>query len=160
MRTGLRIFIVSLLLVPVSCSGKDKKEDDKKGADGGKKGDDGGKKGASESKDLESVASALLKYYDDNEKPAKTVDDLKPYLKKYPETEAYVDKIKSGDVVPVWGVTTKSLFASPGGPGAYVILYEKDADTKGGYVVTGDMKAKKVTAEEFKALKLAPTGKK
>ena len=72
--------------------------------------------------------------------------------------EKLLGKLQSGEIVFLYGVGTKQM--RPEGPSRTVIAYEKDAPTRGGYVVFADRAVKKVTADEFKTLKLAGQKKK
>ena len=85
------------------------------------------------------------------------VVDLAPYLEN---DEKLLGRIRSGDIVVRWNVWVLGLAKKPGGNGAYVVAYDKDAPTKGGHVVMGDAAVKKVTPEEFKSLQLAEPDKK
>ena len=90
-----------------------------------------------------------------------SADDLKKFLTEFKEKgDAVLAKVKSGDYVVVWGFGFGGLSKEEAGkPGDHVIAYEKDVPNKGGHVVMSDMTIKKVTAEEFKGLKLAPKAK-
>jgi len=58
--------------------------------------------------------------------------------------------LEQGDIVVVFGAT-KADYMRPMS-GNILFAYEKDAPKKGGYVATGSMSARKVTAEEFAKL--------
>ena len=155
MRLVSRILVVFLLLALVSCSGKKKEGggDDKKG------GDKGGEKGQVSELEMKVVALALMKATDDADtkgKPLSKVDELKGYLAADVDEEATMAKLRSGEITVVLGFSLPAVAKAPGGLPAHVIAHEKDAATKGGYVAMGDVSVKKVTAEEFKTLKLAP----
>jgi hypothetical protein len=114
-----------------------------------------GKDGGSRVSDLDMKSTVLahINYYDQKRKAPTKAEDLAQLMDK---SEAHVvTMMKSGDIVVQWDVSVADLMTAPGGPKEYVLAYEKDAPTKGGFVATGDAGVKKVTAEEFKALKLA-----
>jgi hypothetical protein len=68
---------------------------------------------------------------------------------------AAVASIKSGEVIVYWGV---GLDDSSEGAST-VLAYQKDVPEKGGEVLMQNGKAKKMTAEEFKAAKKPPGAK-
>jgi hypothetical protein len=152
---GLAAFVcVSVVLLALGgCSGKKDSEPKKDSKSSGSSNDP---------TDLEFLGSAVLMSATRSEKGAVNADDLKPHLEgtKDFDERVILDKVRSGEIVIVWGTRVELLDKAPGGKSDYVILYEKEAPTSGGYVVTGDIKAKKVTPDEFKKLKMAPTNKK
>lgn len=107
--------------------------------------------------DLKDLGVALSDYFLQNKKGASRPEDLAPFLKDNPKL---LDRLRAGDLVVLWGVSPSELRKKLGGERAYVIAYEKNAPTAGGFVLLGDALVQKVTAEEFKKLKLAqPDGK-
>lgn len=119
----------------------------------------GPKKEKKEEKDpkfeeLKDLGVALIDYAIKHKKGAAGTEDLAPLLKGNPKL---LDRLRSGDIVVVWGVSPAELGKEPSG---YVVAYEKQTPTKGGYVLLGDAYVKKVTAAEFKKLELAEPKKK
>jgi uncharacterized protein (TIGR03066 family) len=113
-----------------------------------------GKKGV-KPEEMQYLAVALINECDGTNKGVASIEQLEtsPNTRDLPKT--ILEQARSGEVVVPWKVNLNNLAKLPGGLGSYVIVYEKDAPTKGGYIVMGLEKAKKVTAEEFKTLKLA-----
>jgi hypothetical protein len=150
MTSQTRRLALVLLLAPLflllGCSGKSDKN--------GKGGD--GSSDAARSGDVKTVGMALLDYSDSNKKGPARVEDLVEYLMN---DEKLIAQVRSGDIVAVWNVSVIDLNTKPGGSPSYVIAYEKDVPTKGGFVVMGDTSVKKVSPDEFKTLKLAKPGK-
>jgi uncharacterized protein (TIGR03066 family) len=113
-----------------------------------------GKKGVKPD-DLTHVSIILINECDGSNKGVASIEQLEASPNARDLPKSVFDQIRSEDIVVPWKVNLSKLAMLPGGLGSYVIVYEKDAPTKGGYVVMGLEKAKKVTAEEFKTLKLA-----
>ena len=60
----------------------------------------------------------------------------------------------------IWGILSADLVRKDKVRGRLpIVAYEKDAPTKGGSVALADGNVYKVTADEFKSLKLASPGK-
>src|SRR2546423_715219 len=133
------VLLPLFLCVVVACSGKK----------------DGGPEGET-ARDLRRVGMAMMDYEDSKRKGASKVEELAPFLEN---DEKLIQRIRSGDIVVIWNVSFAELSKTPGGSASYVIAYEKDALTKGGLVVMGDAAVTKVSAEEFKTLKMADAGK-
>jgi hypothetical protein len=68
---------------------------------------------------------------------------------------AAVEAITSGDVIVYWGVG----LADDPEAASTVLAYQKDVPEKGGEVLMQDGKAKRITADEFKAAKKPPGAK-
>jgi hypothetical protein len=84
-------------------------------------------------------------------RPPKGVADLVGYREASPV--AY-EAVRSGEVVVVWGV--KMPGEGEAGKGTTdVVAYEKAAPTAGGFVLLHNGTVKKMTADEFKAAKMA-----
>ncbi len=147
------VLFPALMCVLLGCSGQTNKDgkDGKEGKDGKNAGS-----GAVGADDLKFVAEALIRYSDEKDKGPTKLDDLAPYLEK---TGKALGQIRSGAIVVIWGVSINDLSKKPGRSPAYVIAYEKGAPTSGGLVAMGNGEVKKVTAAEFKGLKLAGPGK-
>jgi len=77
---------------------------------------------------------AVFSHSDTAKKGPANADDLAPYLEN---DEKLLGEIRSGNIVVIWRVYLGDLAKKQGGLPAYVIAYEKDAPTKGGYVATG-----------------------
>jgi hypothetical protein len=88
-------------------------------------------------------------------RPAR-LDDLAPYLREAP---AALEALKSGDVVFLYGASLRDVVE--GDASATVIAYEKDAPTRGGWVVMADgLTVQEMTPEQFRKAALArPAGK-
>ena len=99
---------------------------------------------AKRSNALKYLALTSLKYYDDNGKAAGKIDDVAPMLKDAPDLVAAV---RSGTIVPLWGLDPKQVKAFS----TTIFAYERDVPTKGGLVVFCDCAVKKLTAQEFAA---------
>jgi hypothetical protein len=129
--------VTAILLFLSACSGK--KEDGK---------------GALDPDHMKYVGVALVQYCDmENKGPANVEEQTKKWGNDLPK--AAIEAIGSGKIVVPWNVNLSKVGKGPADLKSYVILYEKDAPTKGGYVMMGIEDPKKVTAEEFKSLKLA-----
>jgi hypothetical protein len=79
----------------------------------------------------------------------RNLEEFKPYVEGGSKT-AY-DGLKEGRYVFIWNV--RLLDMQP--PHETVLGYEKDVPTRGGPVLFGDASVKNLTAEEFKAARLA-----
>jgi hypothetical protein len=103
---------------------------------------------------MAATGTALVMFCNTENKGPEDIDELtKRWGSDLPK--GAIEKIRSGDIVVPWKVNLNKLGKTPEDLKSYVILYEKDAPTKGGYVMMGIENPKKVTAEEFKSLKLA-----
>jgi hypothetical protein len=132
------------LLTLAGCSGKEKAKE-------------------KETEDDVKFLTVMVLNYARSGDPARSIEELEPFMKKpKPDKnhDAIVSRIKSGDLVVAWGVSYEDMDRAPGGLPEQMVVYEKDAATKGGYVGMADMKVKKVTPEEFKKLKFAEKRKK
>lgn len=120
-----------------------------------------GKKGGSsvDPEQMKYLSMSLIGYCDGEGALPANIEGFKAWQGSKETPEAVLTQMGSGDIVVPWGVNLTNLFRIPGGIDSYVIIYEKDAPTKGGHVVMGLGNVKKVTAEEFKSLKLAHAAK-
>jgi hypothetical protein len=75
-------------------------------------------------------------------KGAEKLADLKPYQDGYPNG---FDALEKGTCVVVWGVDPRKKDANA------VMAYQKEAPAQGGFVLMGNKKIKKMTADEFNA---------
>ena len=99
--------------------------------------------------DLKQLVLAYHNYNDSFAKAPEKPDDLSPFVEK---DERLLNTMKSGALVFLFGVKITEMTH---GTSNTVLIYEKDAPTKGGYVGYGDGSVKKLTAEEFKKAILA-----
>jgi hypothetical protein len=90
-------------------------------------------------------------------RPAR-LDDLAPHLQDSP---AALEALKSGDVVFLYGASLQDVVKGDVGASETVIAYEKDAPTRGGWVVMADgLTVQEMTPEQFRKAALArPAGK-
>src|SRR5262249_9901666 len=130
--------VPALLLALTGCSGRDRSPES-----------------SIDPQQLEMLNLGPLPYSAQNNKGGSLADDLKPHLESQNfDPEPLLAKIRSGDIIVPWNVNLNYLFRVPGGIDSFVIVYEKDTPTRGGYIVQGLEHARKVTADEFKTLKL------
>jgi hypothetical protein len=141
------VCVPACLLALAGCSGKDKDKSNPSGS-------------SIDPTDLQVLDLALVQYCVENGKGAAKIEDLKPHLRLATDPEALMARVRSGEIVVPWNVNFEELKQIPPGIQQFVVIYEKDAPTRGGYVVMGIENPKKVTAEEFKKLKLAHDQKK
>src|SRR5262245_10182135 len=134
------VFVAVALCSSLGCSGKD--------SNGGTGGGD-----LKTTNDLKEIGLAIHQYNSDFTKAPTKADDIKKYLEP-PTAEAVLARINSGEIVVIWGVSIADMMKA-GKTADVVLAHTRDAPTKGGQVLMGDTTVKKVTAEEFKALKLA-----
>jgi hypothetical protein len=143
------------LLIPLVCclllAGCSKST--KSGGDKSKETDGGGRRfspgNLSMSSDLKQLSLAYQNCLSSGRPPA-NAKQLAPFFEN---DQKLLNKLESEEIVFLYGVGLNQM--QPQGPGRTIIAYEKDAPTQGGYVALGDATVKKVTAEEFKTLKLA-----
>jgi hypothetical protein len=100
--------------------------------------------------DMEKIGIAYKSYCDDKGEPPAQVEQLAPYLDN---NKRLVDALKDKDIVFYYDVPQKRIGSSTG-QSLTVLAYEKDAPTKGGWVVVFDGGASHLSADEFKKLKL------
>jgi hypothetical protein len=101
--------------------------------------------------DLKQIGLAYHNYNDATNKAPSKAEDLGPYLEM---NKRLLDLLKNGDVVFIWDVPLKQII-NMAGTSNTVLAYEKDAPTKGGYVLMADASVKKLSADEFKKATLA-----
>ena len=102
--------------------------------------------------DLKQIGLAYHNYNDATNKAPSKAEDLGPYLEM---NKRLIDMLKNGDVVFIWDVPLKQIVNMGAGTSNTVLAYEKDAPTKGGYVLMADASVKKLAADEFKKATLA-----
>jgi hypothetical protein len=99
--------------------------------------------------DIKQLVLAYHNHHDATTKAPAKPDDLAPYIEN---DKRLLDLMKSGQLVFLFGV---KLTEMPEGTSNTVLVYEKDAATKGGIVGYADGSVKKLTADEFKKATLA-----
>jgi hypothetical protein len=140
--------VPALLVAFAGCSGKDKDKSDDKGKD------TSGSGSSVSSDDIKYFGIALVGYADFKEKAPTSIDDILALKATADLPKKTVELVRSGDIVGVWNVNFTKYRATKD-LDDHVIAYEKDAPTRGGWVMMGIKNPEKVTAEEFKKLKLA-----
>ena len=98
--------------------------------------------------ELHEIASLYKLYQEDKGRPPAKLADLEAYEAGY--SNAF-DALRRGRCLTVWGVNMNAPNASE-----TLLAYQKQAPTQGGYVVMADETIKKLTSEEFKALRKPP----
>jgi hypothetical protein len=92
-----------------------------------------------------------------NKKPPKS---LKDFMALGNATPTAFEAIRSGEIIVRYGATLPDTEEEPKTTGATEVLaYQKEVPTQGGPVLMLDRSIRKMTAEEFKAAKLAGTDK-
>ncbi len=99
--------------------------------------------------DLKTIGIAYQNYISDNNRAPQKAEDLAPYFEN---SRKLLDHLKSKRIEFFYGVTPTQM---PAGASNTVLAYEKDAPTKGGYVLHGDGSVEKLSAEAFKKATLA-----
>lgn len=105
----------------------------------------GGAGNARTANDLRGIGLMYHEYHNANAKAPDKLEDLKAYSSIDPKG---YEALAAGQYVFVYGVR---LLDMPEGTSKTVLAYEKDAPTKGGYVLMGDGSVQKLTAKEFQA---------
>jgi|SRR6266511_3247132 len=99
--------------------------------------------------DLKQLGLAYHAYVDANTKAPPNADDLAPFFEN---SKKLLDHLKSKRIEFFWGVRPVEMTE---GTSNTVLAYEKDAPTKGGFVLYGDGSTRKLSADEFKKATLA-----
>jgi hypothetical protein len=99
--------------------------------------------------DLKQIGIAYHNYFDSFKKGPAKAADLFDFLDK---NKRILDLLENKDIVFQYGV---GILDMTDGTSNTVLAYEKDAPTKGGFVLYGDASVKRLTAEEFKKATLA-----
>jgi hypothetical protein len=80
------------------------------------------------------------------------VEDLAPYFEK---DASLIKALNAGDIVFNYGVSLQDMANSGEGTSNLVLAYEKDAPSRGGFVLMADASVRHMLADEFKAAKQA-----
>jgi hypothetical protein len=108
-----------------------------------------------ESSTLNELGESYRMYQIGNKKPPTKPADL---AKLESQAGNAVAAVKKGDLLVGWGATLPDTSEEPGKvSSSEVLAYGKDVPTQGGQVLMLDRTIKKMTADEFKAAKLAGT---
>jgi hypothetical protein len=99
--------------------------------------------------DLRQLVLAYHNYHDTFAKAPEKPDDLGPFIEN---DKRLLEAMKSGQLMFLFGVKITEM---TDGTSNTVLIYEKDAPTKGGFVAYGDGTVKKLSADEFKKAILA-----
>jgi hypothetical protein len=100
--------------------------------------------------DMLKIGVAYKSYCDATGQPPAKAEQLAQYLDN---NKRLVDALKDKDIVFFYDVPMKRV-GSTTGCSLTVLAHEKDAPTKGGWVVVFDGSASLLSADEFKKLKL------
>ncbi len=98
--------------------------------------------------DLGKLGFALAGYEDGFKKGPASASDLKAFMDSNPQDQAAYRRVADGDIVVLWGTSTKG---QKSGPAATVAAYARDVPTAGGLVLYGSGEVRTLTAAEFAA---------
>src|SRR5262245_50933129 len=94
--------------------------------------------------DLKLLGLVYHNYINNNSKSPAKLHDLKPLMSDSPPI---AQSLANGKYVFIYGVSLADM--ASGGTSNTIIGYEKDAPTKGGYVLFGDGAVRPISAKEF-----------
>src|SRR5262245_58627721 len=100
--------------------------------------------------DLRVLGKGFHNFNEDKKRGPRDADEFRPYIEADSKT-AYPG-LKDGRYVFQWNVGLRDIMP---GTDEHVLGYERDVPTKGGPVLFGDGAVKNLTADQFKAAKLA-----